>query len=67
MPFAVRKEFSIPKSLHISSVLTAMKLQRKDGPISLQQPILREVENKTILSYSINSALCGHTLLLLTY
>lgn len=35
-PLLSRKEFSISKPLRISSDLTAMKLQRKDGLISLQ-------------------------------
>lgn len=53
--FAIRKEFSIPTSLYLSSVLTAMKVQRKDGSISPQQLMLREDEKETILSYVVNS------------
>lgn len=57
-PFAIRKEFSIPNSLHISWILTSMTLERKGTSLL---PDLREDESKIIFSYSINSKVCGHS------
>lgn len=35
--------------------------QKKKGPLSTQQLILREGENKTIFSYSVSSKVWGHS------